>query len=155
MRKKPLVLTNGRPEELQAGDQLDLATEMDITDKVNGESVPLVKGQAVTINGSGQVILAKADAAGTANVLGFVRENTIDPNVSGSIQIEGQLELIDWTDLTGGADLSAGSDYYLSASDAGKLTTVAPTTPGQYVCFVGFAVSAKTLFVKWDRVIRL
>jgi hypothetical protein len=154
-KKKPLVLSNGRPEELQAGDELDLVSEMDLTTKVNGESVPLIKGQAVVVNGTGQIILAKADAAATANVLGFIRDNSIDPNVSGQVQIEGQLVMSDWTAIADVTNLTVGTEYYLSPTDAGKITSTAPTTPTQYVSFVGFAVAPDTLFIKWDRPIRL
>lgn len=155
MKKLPLVLTNGRVEELQSGDELDLVNNLSLTSKVNGNPSTIVKGQPVYINAQGHIDIAKADAALTANVLGFVRDDSIASGVSGQVQLEGQLYLPDWTPIIGTANLSVNSEYYLSATGAGTLTTNPPTTPGQYIEFVGFAVDPNTLMIQWERPIRL
>ena len=155
MKKKPLVLTNGRVEELQASDELDLVNNLDLVNKVNGHPSSIVKGQPVYVNAVGQIDIAKADAALSANVIGLVRNDSIAAGASGQVQLQGQLYMADWTAVTGSPDLTVNSEYYLSPTNAGTLTTTPASTPGQFLAFVGFAVDAKTLMILWERPIRL
>lgn len=155
MKKRPLVLTNGRVEELQSSDELDLVNNLDLVSKVNGNVATVVKGQPVYVNALGQIDTAKADAALTANVIGFVRDDSIAAGVAGQVQLQGQLYMPDWTAVTGSPSLTVNSEYYLSPTNTGTITTTPPSTAGQFLAFVGFAVDANTLMILWERPIRL
>jgi len=144
-QRKPLVINAGQIEQLQSGDTLDaVVTEVDIVSRTNNNASPIVIGAPVYPDGNGSVDLAQADASGTIEVLGLVRETSIAASASGYIQTDGILVATtgQWdaiTGLTGG--LVAGDVYWLSDATAGKLTSTAPTTAGKYVIRVGKGLS--------------
>ena len=93
-------------------------------------------GDIVYISGAGTVDLAKADAASTYKVVGVV---TVAAALGGTAQFQTQ-------GIAGGfSGLTAGDLYYLSAATAGSETSTAPSTVGQYVVFLGKAISATEL----------
>lgn len=142
--RKPLVLDSGQIEQIQAGDILDAAvTEIDIVSATNKEVGDITIGMPVYLFEADQVKKAKADAAGTARVLGLVRAASIAADASGYIQTDGVLASADWTAVIGSTTLTAGSVYYLSAATGGQLTTTAPTTG--YIVEVGQAISTTEL----------
>ena len=53
----------------------------------------------------------------------------------------------DWTPVAGTAALTPGLPYFLSVATAGRITTTAPSAPGEYVVLVGRALSATELDV--------
>jgi hypothetical protein len=111
---------------------------------VNSHASNIVICEPVYTLANGQVDLAKADAAGTSEVLGLVSDTAISTSSSGNIMVDGFLTATtgQWDAVTGGTGgLTIGAVYYLSAATAGRLTAVAPTTTGQYVVRVGRAVS--------------
>lgn len=144
-QKKPLVMTNGQIEQLQSGDTLDaVVTEVDIVSRVNSNVGSILIGAPVYPDGNGSCDLAQANASGTIEVLGLVQETSISAAASGYIQTDGILAATtgQWdavTGLTGG--LVAGDVYWLDAATAGKLTSTAPTSAGQYVVRVGKGLS--------------
>lgn len=156
MKRKVLVLNNGHIEELQPGDTPDIPNDLDIISSVNGESVQMVKGQQVYIDGvSGQMKLAKSDSAITTRAIGTVISDVINPGVSGMFQVHGSVTLADWTAATGAADLVIGQDYYLSDTIAGQVSTVAPTAAGSFIVFRGIPLDARTMFMLFERPIKL
>jgi len=50
--------------------------------------------------------------------------------------------------VAGTIALTPGATYFLDPSTAGRITTTAPTTAGQYVVRVGRAVDATTLDIE-------
>ena len=72
-------------------------------------------------------------------------------------KMEGLLELTDWTNATenGASTLSAGSFYYLSSSNPGKITTTPPSGAGNFVVQVGFAQSTTKLNLQIQPPIKL
>jgi len=55
-----------------------------------------------------------------------------------------------WNGLTGGSSgLTPGATYYVDASTAGHLTTMAPSGGGQFVTKVGVAISSTALLVQF------
>ena len=107
-------------------------------------SVDLKAGQAVYANGLGQLALATATIYGTTKVLGLVVADTATgfvADVTASV-----LTLTDWTPVTGASTLTAGAQYYLDLT-VGSLSTVAPSSTGQALVFVGKAISTTTIEV--------
>lgn len=143
--RKPLVIISGQVQQLQAGDTLDAsAAEVDVVALTNGNASAIVIGSPVYSDAAGSVDLAQANASGTVEVLGLVRDTSIAASASGSIQTDGILAATtgQWDIVTGDTGgLVAGTVYYLDPTTAGKLTATAPTTTSQYVVRVGKAIS--------------
>ena len=143
--RKPLVLVDGKIQQLQAGDTLDAsANEVDVVAAINGNAGSIVIGSPVYPDATGSVDLAKADASGTVEVLGFVKDVSIGAASSGSIQTDGILSATtgQWDAVTGETGgLVAGTVYYLDPATAGNLTLTAPSTVSQYVVRVGQGIS--------------
>jgi len=112
----------------------------------------VVIGQPVYIidpTGNADLAIAVVDSSGDISTgrsiaVAFIDQTTgnVGTFVSGRIITRG-----DWTPVTGFTGLSPGKDYFLSASDAGELTTVAPTSNGEIVTRVGRAASTTELIV--------
>lgn len=144
-KKIPLVLTNGEPEQLQAGDYIG---EVDLIQLTNGEAGTVSVGTPVYISANDTFMKAKADASGTVPVIGLVAQTTIATGVSGSVQTDGIMSASTaaWDAVTGGSGgLVAKTKYYLSGTTAGTLTTT-PVTSG-YSQRVGIAISTTEMEV--------
>ena len=101
-----------------------------------GAAVAIGAGQAVTrlytLAGSPAVGLAIAAAASGASV---------------SVRSAGRLTLADWTAATGGVSLQAGAPYYLHPTTPGLIQVAVPVTAGQYLQYVGSALTTDTLLI--------
>lgn len=148
--RKPLVLNAGQIQQLQAADTLDApqggGDQHVLTNNNAGSIVP---GTPVYAVANDAVDKAKADAAGTKNVIGLAEE-TIVAAALGPITLSGVLTLTtgQWDTAfgtTGG--LVKDTKYYLSAATAGLGTATAPTTVGQYVVELGVALSTTELLI--------
>lgn len=143
--RKPLVIIAGQVQQLPSGDTLDAsAAEVDVVALTNGNASPIVIGSPVYSDAAGSVDLAQADASGTVEVLGFVRDVSIGAAASGSIQTDGILAATtgQWDAVTGETGgLVAGTIYYLDPSTAGQLTLTAPSAVSEYVVRVGQGIS--------------
>jgi hypothetical protein len=85
-------------------------------------------GNVVYLNGS-TYALAQADTSPTAEAIGVV-SNVVTANIFEVTEL-GYLSGVDTTNtVEGGAALTAGTVYFLSASTAGKLTAAEPSTIG-------------------------
>lgn len=139
--KKPLVINSGQVEQLQSGDYINLGELPQLT---NGNAGALVIGAPVYASGNDTVDKAKADAVGTANVIGLMADASTAAAAVGGVQVDGILAA-----TTGQWDAVAGTTggltkdvfYYLSAATAGLLTATAPSAAGQFVVCVGVAIS--------------
>jgi hypothetical protein len=152
-KKKPLVLTNGEVEQLQAGDYIQ-ETEFPIL--TNGETGAIVIGNVVYASGADTVKKAKADASGTSRAIGLVTDPSIAAAASGSIQTGGILAIATtgWdlvTGQTGG--LTPNVPYFVSTTVAGNLTPT-PASSG-YSQEIGFAISSTELLVTAKQVYKL
>jgi len=147
--KKPLVITNGQVQQIQAGDTLDAScNKVDVIACTNNNAGSIVIGSPVYPDAAGSVDLAKADAAATVEVLGLVKNVSITAAASGNIQTDGVLAATtgQWDAVTGDVGgLTAGSVYYLDPDTAGMLTTTGPTTTGDFVVRVGIGLSTTEL----------
>lgn len=157
--RKPLVINAGQVEQLQAGDTLDASvSEVDVTSETNDNASPIVIGMAVYAKSDGDVDLARANAQGTVQVEGLVRDTSIAAAASGIIQTDGVLTATtgQWDAVTGqSGGLTAGSPYYLSAATAGNITPTAPTSVGEFVVRVGLALSSTALDISIEPPIKL
>lgn len=99
-----------------------------------------------------QCLTAKADDLPSGQVIGLVTEAGVDGETV-PVQPGGVLTLTtaQWDTVLHNlvpAGLVSGALYYLSDTTAGKLTEVAPTTPGDYVTPVGMALSTTKMLIQ-------
>ena len=98
-------------------------------------------GCALYLNG-GVYAKAKADAANTAEVVGFL-DSLVDLNTF-TVTMAGEVRIIR---TMGEGDLVPGSVYFLSTTDAGRVTATEPTVVGQISQPVGVAKANNILVV--------
>lgn len=112
--------------------------------KTNECEEAVLAGQVVFMQNNSKVKLAKANNSTNSNVCGLAIAEALINTPCTYVQ-DGKFTMADWTNVVGAATLTVGSTYYLDPANFGKLTTVAPTTDGQYVISVGLAVASDTL----------
>ena len=118
------------------------------TDYLSAEAGSTIKiGYPLYLTGGGLVNPAQANAAGPTQVVGLSLSDVV-AGIGCSYVTEGQVERTDWTEVAGTVNLAAGATYFLNPSTAGRITTVAPTTVGQYVVRVGRAIDSTTLDIE-------
>jgi hypothetical protein len=149
--RKPLVLVNGQIQQLQSTDTMDSPQSGgDIVSQINDEVGAIVIGTPVYNDANDGVKKAKADASGTKDVIGLVKDTSITNGVAGAIQTSGVLSATtgQWDVAFGtSGGLVKGTRYYLSAATAGLGTGTAPSTVGQYVVELGIAISTTELLL--------
>lgn len=153
--KKPLVLTNGQIEQLQAGDTLE---NVNLKTRTNSNASSIVIGQPVYSDSGSSVDLAQADSQTTIRIAGLVADTSIASAATGSILVDGVLTATtgEWDAVTGQTGgLTVGSNYFLDAATAGQLTTTAPSTTGEFVVRVGHALSTTELEIEVQQPIKL
>lgn len=148
--KKPLVITNGQIEQLQAGDTLAnpnlLQRTFDSTTTI---------GQAVYASGANTLDLARANAQSTVRVAGLAAE-TVGTGNTGNVLADGVLTLTttQWDAIAGTTGgLTPGANYFLSEATAGNLTETAPATG--FVVQVGHALSDTEFEIEVQQPIKL
>lgn len=156
--KKPVVLnTDGTFELLQSGDTLDatisIADEATLTNS-SASAIPI--GTPIYISAANACEPSRANATGTAKVVGLVSAVSIAASGTGTIRKDGTLPATtaQWdaiTEQVGG--LTPGSTYFLSEATAGKLTTTAPTTG--WIVPVGVALSTTDFEIQIGDRVRL
>lgn len=158
--RSPLVLVDGRVSQIPAGDTLSaVVSEVDAFNLTNGNAAAAAICTPVYLNGVADTFnLARADASGTADVFALVSATSIAAAASGAVQTDGffTATTAQWDAITGQTGgLTPGAAYFLSAATAGRLTTTAPTATGQFVCYVGRAISGTVFEISLDRAIAL
>jgi hypothetical protein len=157
--KKPLVIKNGQIQQLQSGDSLEvpLSGALEITLK-NGNAGSITKCQTVYIDDNNSCDLAQADAIATSVVIGLVNEDSITTAETGQIAVDGIISATteQWDAVAGTTGgLVAGTKYFLSSTDAGKITSTAPTTTSELVVLIGVAISTTELDLRLEDTILL
>jgi hypothetical protein len=99
-------------------------------------------GRPLYLNGS-TYALAQADTEVKAEVAGLVNR-IIDVNTF-EVCLGGEVSSVGANLIVGGGALTPGEVYYLSASDAGKITITAPSVVGQISKPVGIARTSSAL----------
>lgn len=154
--RKPVVVNSGELQQLQAGDTLDApVTGGDVISLT--PAATLIAGASVYSSSADGCDKAKADASGTSVVVGLAVAAILS-GVAGFVKTNGILVLTtgQWDAVfgtTGG--LTFNTQYYLSATTASFGTSTAPTTVGQYVCFLGVGISTTELLINIQRRILL
>jgi hypothetical protein len=147
--RKPLVIIAGQIQQLASSDTLDAAvSEVDILNLTNGGAAAAPIGTAVYISGANTFQAARANASGTADPCGLVKDSSIASSSTGAVQTDGVLvgTTAQWDAVTGQTGgLTAGSVYFLSSATAGRITTAAPTASGEYVIRIGKAISSTSI----------
>lgn len=142
---KPLVIVNGFIQQLSSSDTLDAnVSEVDVIGLSNNQGSAIVICSPVYISGAGQIKLGQANATGTIQLVGLAKDPSIANAANGFVQTDGSFAATtaQWDVVTGQTGgLTPGAVYFLSAATAGRLTTVAPNTVGQFVVRVGLAIS--------------
>ena len=150
----PLVLPADPTQPLQAATKQYVdsaaATSGTTHTKTNNGTLPLYIGTPVQSTGIGTVARADANSASTSDIVGLTLDLEIGLGQSGRIQTSGIIQATagQWdaiTEQVGG--LTEGAAYYLNVAPSGRLTTVPPSTTGQYVVTVGIALSSTLMFI--------
>jgi len=154
--------TNQQPPNASYWDVLaakgDTGAGLDPLQLTNGESVPVVAGQAVYVSANGVGRLAKANGLATASVVGLIKDASIPAGLSGGVVVNGVVvaTAAQWDTVTGGSGgLTPGTAYYLSPATSGSITPTPPSADGQFVCRLGVAISATSLWLNIEQVIQL
>jgi len=143
--RKPLVLIDGNIAQLPTSDTLDASViAIDVIQMTNGETSTASAGQPIYISGADTFKLGQANSLNTSKIIGLLRED-IAAGSTGMVQLDGILELPDWTTVTGNSSLTPGASYYLDPDNAGMLTETPPTASGQYLVYVGKAISTTAI----------
>lgn len=147
--RKPLVIIQGQIQQIPSSDTLDaLVSEVDVATPTNGSGSAVAICTAVYISSSSTFNLARANASGTVEVFGLVKDASINNGTTGAVQTDGLLTATaaQWDSVTGQTGgLTPGAVYYLSSAIAGRITSTAPTAVGEYVARIGRAMSATSL----------
>jgi len=115
-----------------------------------GEDFPPGTPVCQSSDDDGTVLSAMADSVDTAAVVGLaagigIEGSSILVKYSGPIHLTtAQWDVV--TGQTGG--LTRGSIYFLSSATAGRLTTTAPSSEGDFVTQCGIALSATDLMIQ-------
>lgn len=153
--RKPLVINSGQIEQLQSGDSV---LNIDIPQFTNANAGSIVIGTPVYVSANDSVDKGKADAVGTANIIGLVADVSVSAAAVGGVQTDGILAA-----TTGQWDAVAGTTggltkdviYYLDAATAGKITSTAPSSAGQFVKQLGIGISTTEILIQIERRIKL
>lgn len=143
-----LILTQ---ENMLAGGRLFHSLESTHTATFNSNATI---GQPLYVVNNSQVDLAIADNATKTHVAGFSIDDILAGEV-GNYVTEGYIERSDWTAITGSANLTPGSIYYLDPNTVGLLTDTSPITSGDYVVKVGRAINQTQLSIEIEAPILL
>jgi hypothetical protein len=120
---------------------------------LNDEAVAVPIGTPVYIDAANGFKKARSNALATAFPIGLVAQSTIASAAIGSVRSGGALlaSTAQWDVVTGAVGgLTPGARYWLDPATAGRLTTTAPTTVGQFVTRVGLAASPTKMIIEID-----
>ena len=120
---------------------------------VNADSIIIKAGQPITLNNTGTGIIRANAAIVGRKAIGLALSDT---SVGFTVPFVdfGGFQLSDWTAITGTVTLTVPAIYYLDIA-SGKLTTVAPTMPGQIVQQIGYSEKSNSLIVNIEKTILL
>jgi hypothetical protein len=143
-----------KPGHYQPWDFIEPITPLDPMHESAEIDVSCSAGQVVFIKTSGHLDLARADSILTTRAAGLLTENAI-ASTSAIYSPDGVIELPDWTAATESTLLSPGQSYFLSPDVPGMLTMTAPTAVGQFVVYLGTALTPNRFSVEISPAIAL
>lgn len=117
----------------------------------NQDTVTILRGQVVAVHPDG---IWRANASDDSrNAVGLMSEDTAVGS-SNNVVTDEVFTMADWTNVTGEPSLNPGDIYFLDIV-SGKLTTTAPSVPGQVAQQVGRAISSIALDIECEEAILL
>lgn len=132
------------PQKLIAPSLSFSIDSVNLVSRQNKAIVDLSAGMLVCADtASSGIIQALATSASRQKVIGLAK-TAIEVDGFGLIQIADVLKLTtaEWDAVTGDSGgLTAGARYFLSAATTGKMSVTPPSTDGQYIVRVGWALS--------------
>jgi hypothetical protein len=114
---------------------------------LNRDTITLEAGSPVSIHPTGIGFLG-ASSNPLRYAIGVLSQQT-GPGSVGDVIISGLLTLVDWTAVTGSAQLAPRSTYFLD-SNIGKLVTVPPTIMGFISQIIGSSLTPDTLSISLE-----
>lgn len=147
--RKPLVLGDTKQiEQLQPGDTIagaggNVVQSMDAAQA-------LTKLMAVQIFGPDEVDRVRADTDPPIPCVGLILADVL-VNDPVDVQFAGIVTgtAAEWEAVGGGVGgLTAGTFYYLSDTNDGGITPVAPSTAGHFVQVIGFALNSTDMMLQ-------
>jgi len=154
----PLVMVDGQVQQLQAGDTVDSPiSELVKFTMTNANAGALVCGTPVYVSSADHIDKGRADSISTSELIGLMLSASTASGGNGIVVCDGVLTLTttEWNAIVGTAGLVTASVYYLDPTTAGKMTTTAPTTPGQWIVRVGYAISLTQMNIELQPPIQL
>lgn len=143
--RKPTVMINGVLRDLPVGDTISVPNAgTDVISGTNGEATAVAIGTVSYLSAAGTFRKAQANAVGTAEAAAMVLDTTIANAAVGQFATDGFVTATtgQWDAVTGQTGgLTPLGKYYLDPSTAGRMTVTAPTSVGQYVVYIGRALS--------------
>ena len=106
-------------------------------------------GQVVAMHSSGAGFQMASAADNLRNGIGILLEETSHA-ATGRVQVEGIVDLEDWTEATGSPSLTGGQRWFLSPTTAGELTGSSPTGSGKLVQLIGVAITSSKLDIRLE-----
>lgn len=153
----PLVLIGGNTHQLPDGDTLAAPAQGLAFEMANASPNTWTIGTPVVIGAQG-FQPGQANSVNFAQVVGLILSAEIAPGRSGVVQAYGPLAATanQWAQKTNlNTGLVPGSDYYLSPAQAGRMLSDPPDTRGQFLCYLGRAISSTVLFVNLRPIVGL
>jgi hypothetical protein len=156
----PLVIVNGLIQQLQPGDSVNVSTSVTNTRiAANGEPLaPIRIGAPVYVAAVDTCRLAKGDTYTTSKVIGLWYEVSTPIAQFGNFASSGIMvaTTTQWNAISGSnSGLITGAHYYLDATTTGNITSVMPSTPGNFVVHLGTALSSTELEIAIHQSIQL
>jgi hypothetical protein len=116
------------------------------------------KGTAVYLFDNTSVKKAQANNDDKKRVLGLVYESVLGVGASGQILTDGIITMLpsEWLYVVADLEGFVGDQYYyLSSLQEGKITRAPPSLAGEFVCPIGYSISATQLLVRIDLTVAL
>jgi len=116
------------------------------------------KGTVVYLHSNTGIRRAQANNDDRKRVLGLVYESWLPPGSSGQVITSGVIGmlLVEWVYVVADLEGFVGDQYYyLSPLQEGKITRVAPELAGEFVCPIGYSISATELLVRIDNTVAI
>ena len=148
------ITDGGDGQRLLADDGTYKTLSTNITDMTSETDDDVKMGQPVYIKENGHVGLAIANLFMSSKVCGLVKADQQKTLLANYINNR-TLYMEDWSLVTGTTELVPSEYYYLSATDAGMLTNIAPIAIDSYVAKIGQALTSRTLQIEIEQPIKL
>lgn len=142
-QRKPLVLVDGLPTQIPAGDTLEATLSTGAIELINTSDRAQPLGAPVIFKAPNEFEAAKADFRPTSEVVGLLQE-PVNIGITALVQSSGVLTAPaeNWQLVTESeANLVPGAVYYLSTTTAGKITNVPPSGETGFVVRLGKALT--------------